>query len=67
MSKLLFGAAFVFGLAVLVWVAWGFAGTHSPALAMTGVIGATYLLGAWELLLLRAWRCALEVTLALRL
>lgn len=64
MSKRLFGAAFVFGLAVLVWVAWGFAGTHSPALAMTGVIGATYLLGAWELWQFRAATASLAAALA---
>ena len=41
--------AFALGLAVLVWVAWGYAG-HSPlALAMIGLIGAVYAAGAREL------------------
>jgi hypothetical protein len=52
------------GLAVLAWVAWGFVGTHSPALAMTGVIAATYLLGAWELRQFRAASAALAAALA---
>ena len=37
------------GLAVLGWVAWGFVGTSPLALAMTGVIAAVYVLGAYEL------------------
>jgi hypothetical protein len=37
------------GLGVVVWVASGFVGTSAFALAMTLLIGAVYLGGAWEL------------------
>ena len=42
-------AAFFVGLAVLAWVASGFAGVDAFALGMTLLIGAVYLGGAWEL------------------
>jgi Domain of unknown function (DUF802) len=42
-------AAFFIGLAVLAWVASGFAGVDAFALGMTLLIGGVYLGGAWEL------------------
>lgn len=42
-------AAFAVGLAVLAWVAWGYAGSHPLALAITLLITACYLAGALEL------------------
>jgi Domain of unknown function (DUF802) len=42
-------AAFFIGLAVLAWVASGFAGVDAFALCMTLLIGLVYLGGAWEL------------------
>ena len=42
-------AAFFIGLAVLAWVASGFARVDAFALGMTLLIGAVYLGGAWEL------------------
>ena len=42
-------AAFVTGLAAVLWVASGFVGTGAFALGMTLLIGAVYLGGAWEL------------------
>ena len=42
-------AAFFIGLAVLAWVASGFAGVDPFALGMTLLIGTVYLGGAWEL------------------
>ena len=50
MNKSVMTAIFATGLAAAGWVGWGFIG-HSPlALAMTVMIAATYLLGAWELM-----------------
>lgn len=40
---------FLVGLTVVGWVASGFVGTSAFALAMTLLIGAVYLAGAWEL------------------
>jgi hypothetical protein len=47
-SSILLGV-FLVGLAVVGWVARGFVGTSDFALAMTLLIGAVYLAGAWEL------------------
>ena len=56
--------AFALGLAVLVWVAWGYAG-HSPlALAMIGLIGAVYAAGARELWLFHQASGGLRAALA---
>ena len=63
MSKRLFAAAFVVGLAAVAWVGFGFAGTHALALAMTAVIGAVYVFGAWELRQFRADSAALAQAL----
>ena len=54
MNKSVMTAIFATGLAAAGWVGWGFIG-HSPlALAMTVMIAATYLMGAWELMRYRA-------------
>ena len=42
-------AAFGLGGAVLLWVGQGYVGSSPLALLMTGLIGAVYLCGAWEL------------------
>jgi Domain of unknown function (DUF802) len=47
--RILSFAAFFIGLAVLAWVASGFAGVDAFALGMTLLIGGVYLGGAWEL------------------
>lgn len=58
-----FPVAFAAGLAVLGWIAWGFAGTSWLALAMTAAIAAVYLLGAFELRQFRAATAGLAATL----
>ncbi|MNW87891.1 hypothetical protein D3C86_171450 [compost metagenome] len=51
MSKYLTNiAVFLAGLAVVGWIGAGYAGTNPLALAVTLLIGACYLAGAWELL-----------------
>lgn len=47
--KRFFWAAFAAGLVVLAWIAAGFAGGSWLTLAMTALIAAVYLLGAFEL------------------
>jgi DNA-binding ferritin-like protein len=64
MNKRFFWMAFALGLAAVAWVAAGFAGTHWTAFAMTLVIGATYLGGAYELHRHRADSAALAAALA---
>jgi hypothetical protein len=54
MTKLFFAGPFAVGLAVLGWIAAGFVGASWVALAITAVIAAVYLLGAWELRQFRA-------------
>ena len=63
MSKRFFAAAFALGLAALVWVGMGFVGSNWSALAMTLVIGAVYLLGAFELRQFRVDSAALSAAL----
>ena len=60
MMKLIFTAALVAGLAVLGWVGVGYIGGHTLALALTLLIAAFYLAGAWELWLFRRGSSALE-------
>ena len=50
MTKLIFGAAFVAGLAIVGWVGSGYLGGHTLALAVTLLIAVCYLAGSWELL-----------------
>src|SRR5690606_14490409 len=54
MNKHFFALAFAAGLACLAWVAAGFLASNGLALAMTAVIAAVYLLGAYELHQFRA-------------
>ena len=54
MNKSVMPAVFAVGLAAVGWVGWGFVGTSPLALAMTAVIGAVYVLGAYELWQFRA-------------
>jgi len=49
MNKLLYGAAFAVGLAVLGWIGAGYLQTQPLALGMTALIAAFYLMGALEL------------------
>lgn len=64
MSKHLFAAAFAVGLAIVAWVGAGFVGSSWLALAMTAVIAAVYLLGAFELTRFRAATGGLASALA---
>jgi hypothetical protein len=57
-------AAFVAGLVAVAWIGAGFVGTSALALAMTLLIGAVYLLGAWELRRFRALSAGLGQALA---
>ena len=49
MNKLLYGAAFGVGLAVIGWIGAGYLQTQPLALGMTALIAAFYLMGALEL------------------
>ena len=49
MNRFLIPAVFAIGLITVGWVGVGFIGSSWLALAMTLVIAAVYLLGAWEL------------------
>lgn len=63
-SRALSFAAFFIGLAVLAWVASGFAGVDAFALGMTALIGGVYLGGAWELRRFGQTTAALNATFA---
>ncbi|MBT9513232.1 MAG: DUF802 domain-containing protein [Acidovorax sp.] len=64
MNKSVMAAIFAVGLAAVGWVGWGFVGTSPLALAMTAVIGAVYVLGAYELRQFRAATQSLAGALA---
>jgi hypothetical protein len=59
-----FSLAFAAGLAAVAWIAAGFAGTSWLALAMTVLIAAVYLAGAYELRQFRAASAQLARVLA---
>ena len=61
--KRFFWAAFAAGLVVLAWIAAGFAGGSWLTLAMTGLIAAVYLLGAFELRQFRGATAGLDQVL----
>jgi hypothetical protein len=63
MSKRFHAFAFGIGLAVIAWVGFGFIGSSWLALAMTAVIAAVYLFGAFELRQFRAATTALDAAL----
>lgn len=60
MNKGVMSAVFAIGFAVVLWVAWGFWGTHTLALFMTFLIGVVYVLGALELQRFRAATASLS-------
>jgi hypothetical protein len=61
--KRFFWAAFAAGMVVLAWIAAGFAGGSWLTLAMTALIAAVYLLGAFELRQFRQATAALDQVL----
>ena len=64
MNSLLRHAAFVTGLAALVWVGAGYAGVNALALAVTALIAAFYLMGALDLRRFRRATSALAQAVA---
>lgn len=64
MNKSVMAAVFALGLAAVGWVGWGFVGTSPLALVMTLLIGAVYMLGAWELMQFRGATVSLAAALA---
>ena len=64
MNKSVMAAIFAAGLAAVGWVGWGFVGSSPLALAMTALIGAAYMLGAYELMQFRAATASLAAALA---
>ena len=63
-NRIFLTAAFVLGLASILWVGWGFVGTSALALVMTAVIAAVYLLGAHEIRRYRQHTASLAQALA---
>ena len=59
MNKAVLAILFAVGLLAVAWIGMGFVGSNGVALLRTGVIGAVYVLGAWEV-----WRFR-EVTVSL--
>ncbi len=49
MTRILYIAAFLVGLAVVGWIGAGYVGSNPLALAVTALIGVAYLAGTWEL------------------
>ena len=64
MNKSVMAAIFAVGLVVVGWVGWGFVGSSPLALAMTVVIAAVYVVGAYELIQFRAATSSLSIALA---
>lgn len=64
MKKSVMAGVFGAGLAAVGWVAWGFVGSSSLALAMTVLMGGVYVLGAAELMRFRAATESLATALA---
>ena len=64
MNKSVMAAIFAVGLAVVGWVGWGFVGSSPLALAMTVVIAAVYVVGAYELMQFRVATSSLSIALA---
>ena len=64
MNHRFFAAAFAVGLACVGWVGLGFAGNNLLALAVTALIGAAFVLGAWELRQFRRDTATLQQSLA---
>lgn len=64
MNRSVMAAIFGAGLAVILWVGWGFWGTSPLALAMTFVMGGVYVMGAYELMRFRAATSSLIAALS---
>lgn len=64
MKQSVMAGVFAAGLAAVGWVGWGFVGSSPLALAMTAVIAAVYVLGAYELARFRSATKAMAVALA---
>lgn len=64
MNRSICAAAFVVGLAAVIWVGAGYIGANPLALAMTALIGAVYLTGAFELFRFQRATTALNRALA---
>ncbi len=64
MNRFFLALAFALGLLSVVWVGAGFVATSALALTMTLVIGAVYLVGAWEVHRFRAGTAGLGAALA---
>jgi hypothetical protein len=64
MNRNLCGAAFFLGLIAVCWVGIGYVGSNPLALTMTLMIGATYVIGALELLRFQQTTSTLALALA---
>jgi len=64
MNKHLFTVAFWLGATAILWVGFGFIGSHVLALMMTALIGAVYVFGALELRQFRQASAGLATALA---
>ncbi|MDP2000605.1 MAG: hypothetical protein Q8K22_13585, partial [Rhodoferax sp.] len=64
MNRHFFTGTFLLGAAALVWVGTGFMGSNLLALAVTAVIAAVYIFGAWELRHFRRATLSLSEALA---
>ena len=64
MNRSLMAAIFGAGLAVILWIGWGFWGISPLALAMTFAMGAVYMVGAYELMRFRAATSCLTTALS---
>ena len=64
MNRSVMAAVFAAGLAVILWVGWGFWGTSPLALAMTCVMAGVYMAGAYELMRFRSATSSLTAALS---
>jgi hypothetical protein len=65
MNKAVLAILFAVGLLAVAWIGMGFVGSNGVALLMTGVIGAVYVLGAWEVWRFRGVTVSLAAALVL--
>ena len=63
MNRNIFLIAFLLGAMAVLWVGFGYLGSHTLALAMTAIIGAVYLFGALELVEFRRATSSLATAL----
>ena len=64
MNRSVMAAVFAAGLAVILWIGWGFWGTSPLALTMTCVMGGVYVAGAYELMRFRSATSSLTAALS---